>query len=589
MDLPDEMRDDIVSLSQYSTTDACYWLLHKLHISQHLSNAYTAPFMSYVLTWPNAVPLTTIIMAQNPYPNDIYSPISAAMSYSERLCISIMKRLMPPTVEVLVNDLYVNASLPKETSVNILKHGWTLVEDGVLLVNEGVFHKQSDVEYFEESADQCNVIIRLLEETEKYGKRTVNVFALGEAGERMASNLCSWYKSDIIRLTKRKATHPAGVARRFDNLQDPRCTLGSPSFSKALAKCFSNCVASMHIMGKQSEVEIRIRRQSDAIKSVGQQFPQLAAALDLFISLQQKIEMATNVNSQEYKETLAMLIKAGTDLSFRLNVAAAVTQNIEQNSAGVSSYVAKGGPSLSTVTPSEKSLSQHVGNDYAPVPSRGVKAIKLNLSGSKKPLPIVAPEPTRVSSAPSIVSTTNTTPVKSIKLNLTKTPTKSANSTTEQSTQLSTTSEVSTVSIDQTDIPTTSSLGARFRNVTLTQGSNKLGASGEKSKGKEGVSSSSFALSKEHVNQLSSVEAVVLTHKPDAKDNPELSEIFDLIQHDISYNTMYNAPVTELVAAIKEDIKNIDGFDFIEWALDDTKQSKVQSKTYIKCQELFEF
>ena len=77
-----ENDEDTIDLSKYSTKDSCLWLLNRLRVAEYKDNPYTLPFSSYVITWHKAVPLTCIIMAQNPYPNNIYSPIAAAMSYS---------------------------------------------------------------------------------------------------------------------------------------------------------------------------------------------------------------------------------------------------------------------------------------------------------------------------------------------------------------------------------------------------------------------------------------------------------------------------------------------------------------------------
>lgn len=581
----DQSGDSVVDLSPYTPEEACYWLLNELKVGEHVNKPYAIPYMNYVLTWPNAIPLTAIVTAQSPYPNNIFSSVSAAMSYSTDLCMEVMKKPMPPTVEVLANDLYINAGMDRSTSVSILKDGWALVSNGILLVNESVFQNHNTPQSFKESADQCNVIIRLLRETEKYGKRTIDVFALGESGERMGSNLCSWYKSDIVRLSKRKATHPAGIARRFEDLQDSKCTLGVPALSRALAKHFSNYVASIHTMAKPSKLELDLKRQANAIVAIGVQFESLKESTSTYTALQKELEMATNIDDEKYKDMIRRVTAAGDQLVFRLNIASAAAQNIASNAGGISNYVGKAGPTLATVHPSNRSISGHVGHESEPASPVLMKPVKLQLGPSRKgPASSVPSEFTGVSSPGSVKSIGSTTPSRTIKLNLGKSP-RSTISTSQQSMPPSVLSETSTISPEEERQPTTSSLGARFRKMNITQESKPSDNSGKKENTKEAVEVVEHTLTRDCRNQLSAVEAVVLAAKPDARDNEDFADMLENIQHDISVGTAYNRPVYELVDAIKQDLKNIKNFDLTNYMFEDNKLSA----TYNKCKELFEF
>ena len=65
------------------------------------------------------------------------------------------------------------------------------MKKGVLLVNNSVFHDWRSAKGYKESVNQCTVIARLLQETEKSGNRTVDMYVLKDAAQRMAGNICS--------------------------------------------------------------------------------------------------------------------------------------------------------------------------------------------------------------------------------------------------------------------------------------------------------------------------------------------------------------------------------------------------------------
>ena len=594
MDFPIVADETTLDLSKYTIKDSCLWLLNRLEVDNYNNNSYTLPFCSYVLSWYKCIPLKCIILAQNPYPNNIYSPIASAMSYSEDLCRLEMKKMrlsvpVPPTVQILANDLYINAGLKKEDSINIFKNGWKLIEEGILLVNEGVFRSSNDPKQYKESTNQCNVIIRLLRETEQYGKRTVDVYGLGEAGQRMASNLCSWYKSTTIKLSKHAVTHPAALSRRFTNFNDPSCHMGVPSFSKSLAKHLSNHVALLYSMAKKSDIDLRIQRYADIINSSAEQFKLQQEAQQNFNKIVKELVDMDKGNSEEFNRVMAKLLESGETLAFRTGVCSSVMSNIQRVSDSVSGHISKPGPSL--VTPSISSLSYHVGQGDKPAKQISMKPIKLNISKRSDNQQNHEDSSFSQISAPSSVKSVDSTSIAPTKLKLTKINL-SANSTpatsgrkeiiSDSSTKSTTTESVETPT-RLNERPTMSSMGARFRKMDIATSSGKPETSGKKDKNK--IVENKYKISVEQRNQLSSVEAVVQTHKEDVLDDKESTDIFELIQHDISHMTKYNECVKSLIDAIDKDIASIPKFDFASWAIDDSKPSA----TFDLCKEMFGF
>lgn len=593
MDYSIDNDESTIDLSKYSLKDSCLWLLNRLKVNEYENNPYTFPFCSYVITWHRAVPLTCIIMAQNPYPNNIYSPIAAAMSYSTNLCNLEVKKHkfkvpIPPTVEIFANDLYINAGMEKQDTINILKNGWALVDEGILLVNEGVFTRSDNPEYYRESANQCNVIIRLLRETEQYGKRTVDIYGLGEAGQRMASNLCSWYKSNTVRLSKHTATHPAALSRRFTNFNDPECHMGTPSFSKSLAGHLSNHVALLHMMAKKSEADIKIQQYADIIRSASDQFQlQQEAQIEFNKSIKELLDM-DKTNIENLNTVLQKVHNSGETLAFRTGVSSSIMANIQRVGQSVSGHISKPGPSL--VNPTTTSLSQHIGQEHKPVQSIGITTKKLNLS-KRKDSTITDNSSLSQISPPASVRSIQSSNVTPNKLKLTKSNL-SANSTPiqDKSPQQTSTSATKSILTNTTSEPievqnpkVTSSMGARFRKMNLVENSKKSQSSGKQKK--EDAVESGYKMTIEQRNQLSSVEAVVQSYKENYLEDEECMAIFESIQHDISHMTKYNSSVVQLIEAIDQDIQNIPNFDFANWVIN----SSNHSATFDACKEIFDF
>lgn len=572
-----------IDLSKLSISEACMWLLASLNVDKFSEYAYTIPFSSYVMTWPRAVPLNTILILQSPYPNNIFPPTAAAMSYDSELCKKEMKgKELPPTVQVLANDLYINAGMEKEDTISILKNGWALIDRGILMFNEAVFHLYDKEEAYLESVKQCSVIIRLLQETERHGKRTVNIFAFGESGERVGSNLCSWYKSPLVTLTKRKVTHPAGIARRHYDLDSPECHMGTASFSRALASVFSNHVAFMHIMGKKSEQDLRSERLQNTFNQLREHFPSLEESLTEFFTLQK--EFANMIDDKRYKEILDKLEQAGDILGGRLRIAASIVNTGQSYGSSVAANVSKSAPSMKLDNPSQSLLSEHIGRESSPtnpIPDAKFK-IKDKVSKNRAvSTPVKTESFVSVSSPPSIASVMSDAPTPSssgkIKIKE-KLPRK--NTPLKQSTTKEPVKEEIKEDTEQDDI--VSPLTKKFAKKAIVP----------KSKGKvstvKDTSDDVFIdvkLSDRHIKTLSSIQAIVELHKPDIDQDEFINDDFENINNDIKSKMADNTITQTLVQAINKDIESNPDFDINKWL----SPNSATCATFEVCKKEFKF
>lgn len=594
----DKDFDDIVDLSKYSIEDSCLWLLSKLEAEKYTSQPYTDPYCNYVMSWHKAIPLNAIVMAQSPYPNAIYSQVAAAMSFDREKCRKLMKVNTPPTVRILANDLRIHTNMSAQDVDTIVKDGWCLVDGGILLVNSAVFCPYGTTGAYDECMNQINVLVRMLVETEKFGKRTIDIIAYG-AGQAMASELTKCFKSDLVKLTKFSSAHPASLSYRMSDFESPSCHLGVPSVSRALAKHFSNHVAFAHTMAKKSDTELKVQRQLDTIRSLGHQLSELKGACeDLFPTMKDMLKHLEEGDAENFATTLQHIIHTGDTFVFRLGTASAALSQAQASTGSTGNTVAKPGPSMSTTSPSMQSLSQHVGSDFKAASPMAARSVKIRRSGPNQNVDNASvSDVVNVSSPPSVMSgTTNTTATnttaprpltgKSIKIRR-STPTAGTLPRTEDGEKTPTAPSSSTTIAEESKIEpdnkNTSSTGARFRKLGTIQEST---TSGSTSKQVEDQSPNvEWKLTKEILNHLSCVSTIVEFYAPDKSEDDDVTDMLEGIQSDIQAKFAYNGVTQRLAEAIKQDLDADANFDLSKWLMD----SKKPSAAFNQCKEEFDF
>lgn len=594
----DKDFDDIVNLSVYSVEDSCLWLLSKLDATKHADKPYARPYCNYVMTWHNAIPLTAIIMAQSPYPNAIYPEIAAAMSYDKEKCRKLMNVESPPTVRILANDLNIHTGMSAQDVDTVVMSGWSLVSSGILLINSAVFHPYGSTEAYDECMNQVNVLNRMLVETEKFGKRTVDIIAYG-AGQAMASELTKGFKSDIIKLTKFSSVHPASLSYRMSDFTSPNCHLDAPSTSRTVAKHFSNHVAYAHTMAKKSETEIKAQRQLDTIRSLGEQLvPLRQVSEELFPAMRNLIKYLEEDDVENFKMALQQIVHTSDTFIFRLGTTSAALSQAQASAGSVGSTVSKPGPSLTTTSPSMASLSQHVGSEFKSVTPMAPKPFKLGARSRRASTDTGVSDVVNISSPPSVISessnvgsinTVQPAPVKSrtIKFRKSSAPTTGTQVMSPQRVitpipEDTTTSTTEKKDKDE-DKETTSSMGARLRKSMTTQGSSQSGNSGKAKERQE--LNPDWVLDVDMMNQLSCIEVIIQSHAPERLTDDDVSDMLEGIQSDIQSKTAYNMCTQRLVAAIKDDLLVNPKFNLANWAVDTSKKSTA----FDQCKEEFEF
>lgn len=355
--------DDIVDLDMGGVDDSCYWLLEILGCESRMNHPYRLPYMKYVMSWKDALPIRAIVMAQSPYPRPIYSDTAAAMSFDEERCKEKMRAIAPPTVRVLANDLFVNAGLDREVTRTAIRDGWKMVSCGVLLVNLSVFESTNSGESFTECVNQVNVLCRLLRESEDIlrnesgvtGKHNVDLIAYG-MGAIMASELTKCFKSDIIKLRKFVSDHPAHLSYKSTDLDDPQCHLNAPSTSKALARHIRNYVAKLHTMPPVNESTLQLQRLRGLFHQYVSSNDGIIDLLNESIGTHQAMLDTGCYQTEEQVNAVKRHMNVLSTLSFRMSVQMSLISSTKgvDNTEGI--YPARPGPSLQAMSPSQSSI-----------------------------------------------------------------------------------------------------------------------------------------------------------------------------------------------------------------------------------------
>lgn len=212
--------------------DACMRLICELGIEANKNNPYFLPYTNYVLSWSNYLPINTIIIGQNPYPQNIYPEYGAAFAYDKS------KSYCPQSVRVLARDIYNYDSTDLTTSTECFRDSWRLLEIGVVLINESVYDKISsdkkNTRAIKEMEAQCRALQVLIAESYFLGQQTITCIGMGIPAACMTSIIRSWYPKDLFRMRVMTCKNPA--ARDIGDMPSHQITIGKTAVSKVLSE-----------------------------------------------------------------------------------------------------------------------------------------------------------------------------------------------------------------------------------------------------------------------------------------------------------------------------------------------------------------
>lgn len=244
---------------------ACIKLLQSVNCERYYDHPFCRPFMRYVMQWPYSLPIKTIIIGQNPYPGDIFPEIGSALAYDESKVKTI-----PASVRVLAEDLFNYDETPREQTIECFKDSWRLLEHGVLMINESVFHRitkdldRPNTGILREMEAQVIAIQTLLSIGLEMGQASITMIGMGMGASMMTSILRPWCPSDLISARVMTCANPAAYSSLLSDSSSQLITLGKSHISKVL----SGIVKSHSEMGpKVSNAEKRRQQGADTLKN----------------------------------------------------------------------------------------------------------------------------------------------------------------------------------------------------------------------------------------------------------------------------------------------------------------------------------
>lgn len=222
-----------VYLSAVDYLDRAYELATQHGPLGDLERGYYVSFSRYILSMCSALPVSTIILAQSPYNRNIYPGVASAMSFDERLTEGTFQEV-PATVEVLANDISRTCNSDFWEIVDWFRDSWMYVESGVLVLNTRSITEDGSHAAEREAARLLKFLKTVVEASANSGVKTVTVFTLGNPAKDFGDKLRSCVDTTSMPITVKSAAHPAYISRRHSDLRSPECTLGRPSFCRAL-------------------------------------------------------------------------------------------------------------------------------------------------------------------------------------------------------------------------------------------------------------------------------------------------------------------------------------------------------------------
>lgn len=242
---------------------ACLRLTKEIDCERHRNHPYCGPFVRYVMEWPHHLPIKTIIIGQNPYPGDIFPELGAALAYDESKTKSI-----PPSIKVLAEDLYNHDGTNRRDTIEAFRDSWKMLDVGVLMINETVFHKISGTPIrpntggHREMEAQVRAIQFLLIQGFKMGQTSVNLIGMGIGASMMTSILRPWCPTDLISTRVMTCSNPAAFSSLLGDSSSQSVTLGKSHISKILSEIVKLCTK---MPPKTSQVEKRRQQNIDTL------------------------------------------------------------------------------------------------------------------------------------------------------------------------------------------------------------------------------------------------------------------------------------------------------------------------------------
>jgi uracil DNA glycosylase len=371
---------------------ACIELAINLECDKYLDHGYCIPFIRYLSLFPYSLPIKTILVGQNPYPQEIYPEYGSALAYDES------KVYQPPaSVRVLAEDLYNYAEIPKDDTIRCFRDSWMLATEGIIAINETVFsrltsnERKTNMGPMKEAEFQVRMLEVMIAESYAMGQQKIDCVAMGMSAQMMCSLLREWCPNDLVKFKLVSCSNPAAFAPQLRDRESQTITLRKDTASKILAGVVNTYV---NMPPKYNKVDARLKQNEDSLRkstddvvSTGRA---VTAEYSSFAARLQKVSAIPEAKAaiEDLDDAMGNLVKAidrnATATSAQTLTFIMFANSIKQNSSKPESV---GGTSTS---------GRSIANLPVPTPAAPRAPVRRT----------IRPNPNRVATAPEIKSET---------------------------------------------------------------------------------------------------------------------------------------------------------------------------------------
>ncbi len=265
---------------------------------------FAIPFANYIMGCSYSLPIHTIIIGQNPYPQNIYPEFGAAFSYDESKSNGVTM-----TVRNIAYDIYNYDETPLDDSVGCFSDSWRLLDRGALFINESVFaaltkNKKNTLSIKEMEA-QCRLLHIIIAESYLAGQKEFTCVGMGMKAEQMVTMIRSWYPKDLFKIKTMSCKNPA--ARDLGDMSSQDVTLGKTAVSKLLSKLVKEY---MNMPPKTSAAEKRRNQNKSQLEDASKKIEVTAEAYGNELSSFEERLKSLNLDGRDLPTSIGDIISS---------------------------------------------------------------------------------------------------------------------------------------------------------------------------------------------------------------------------------------------------------------------------------------
>lgn len=294
--------------------NACIELALNLECDRYFDHPYCIPFLNYISLWPVSLPIKTIIVGQNPYPEDVYPQYGCALAYDEA------KRSIPTaSVRVLAEDLYHYKGIYKRDTIRCFRDLWMMLDEGILAINETVFTRllpkdqSTNIGPMREAEFQIRALQVLIAQSYAMGQQKIECVAMGVSAKMASSILREWCPNDLISFKLVSCSNPAAFASQLRDRESQTITLKNDTVSKILAGIVDKY---LNMAPKQDKVDKRYEQNKASLETNTKDVVSAAQAVRTeYASFAERLRGITAVPEakaaiEDLSDSLTSLVKA---------------------------------------------------------------------------------------------------------------------------------------------------------------------------------------------------------------------------------------------------------------------------------------